>query len=147
MQNPSIWSPARKPMESKERRSTPRQPIKLAAQLDLGTGHPLPGQISDFCAEGMYIRYSDATSRKVEEVFATEPPRELVVRFRGPEANRSYELFVTPTRRVPGAMGVSYTRPAIEAVNAMLALCGASQHQEGAPRSEEHTSELQSRPH
>ncbi|HLV76929.1 MAG TPA: DUF1631 family protein [Marinobacter sp.] len=120
-------------MESKERRSTPRQPIKLAAQLDLGTGHPLPCQISDFCAEGMYIRYSDATSRKVEEVFATEPPRELVVRFRGPEANRSYELFVTPTRRVPGAMGVSYTRPAIEAVNAMLALCGASQHQEGAP--------------
>src|SRR5690554_2794363 len=117
-------------MDPKERRSSTRQPIKLAAQLDIGSGNVLPCQIADFCAEGMYIRYSDETSRKLERAFADEPPNELIVRFRGLEGNRRYELHVTPTRRTQGAMGVSFTRSDPEAVNAMLKLCGANRDQD-----------------
>jgi hypothetical protein len=117
-------------MEPKERRSSTRQPIKLAAQLDIGAGNPLPCQIADFCAEGMYIRYSAETSGKIERAFSGDAPQELVVRFRGLEGNRRYELHVTPTRRTEGAMGVSFTRSDPEAVNAMLKLCGASREQD-----------------
>src|SRR5690554_1360057 len=117
-------------MEPKERRSSTRQPIKLAAQLDIGTGNPLPCQVADFCAEGMYIRYSAETSGKIERAFSGDAPQELVVRFRGLEGNRRYEFHVTPTRRTEGAMGVSFTRSDPEAVNAMLKLCGASREQD-----------------
>lgn len=117
-------------MDPKERRSSDRQPIKLAAQLDIGTGNPLPCQIADFCAEGMYIRYSGETSGKIDRAFASTQPKELVVRFRGLEGSRRYELHVTPVRRINGAMGVNFTRPDPEAMNAMLKLCGAAGNQE-----------------
>src|SRR5690554_3744281 len=117
-------------MDPKERRSSTRQPIKLAAQLDIGSGNVLPCQIADFCAEGRYIRYSDGASRKLERALAEGPPNELIVRFRGLGGNRRYELHVTPTRRTQGAMGVSFTRSDPEAGNAMLKLCGANRDQD-----------------
>ena len=57
-------------MDPRERRSSPRQPIKLAAQIDAGNGEAWPCQIADFCAEGMFIRYSGETSGKIERAFA-----------------------------------------------------------------------------
>ncbi|HAC29821.1 MAG TPA: diguanylate cyclase, partial [Marinobacter hydrocarbonoclasticus] len=113
-------------MDPRERRSSPRQPIKLAAQIDAGSGEAWPCQIADFCAEGMFIRYSGETSGKIERAFARGSVTELVVRFRGLEGNRRYELHVSPVRRIDGAMGVHFTRPDSDAFNAMLQLCGSS---------------------
>ena len=113
-------------MDPRERRSSPRQPIKLAAQIDAGSGEAWPCQIADFCAEGMFIRYSGETSGKIERAFARGGVTELVVRFRGLEGNRRYELHVSPVRRIDGAMGVHFTRPDSDAFNAMLQLCGSS---------------------
>ena len=113
-------------MDPRERRSSPRQPIKLAAQIDAGNGEAWPCQIADFCAEGMFIRYSGETSGKIERAFAGASVTELVVRFRGLEGNRRYELHVSPVRRIDGAMGVHFTRPDSDAFNAMLQLCGSS---------------------
>ncbi len=113
-------------MDPRERRSSPRQPIKLAAQIDAGNGEAWPCQIADFCAEGMFIRYSGETSGKIERAFARGGVTELVVRFRGLEGNRRYELHVSPVRRIEGAMGVHFTRPDSDAFNAMLQLCGSS---------------------
>lgn len=113
-------------MDPRERRSSPRQPIKLAAQIDAGSGEAWPCQIADFCAEGMFIRYSGDTSSKIERSFARGGVTELVVRFRGLEGNRRYELHVSPVRRIDGAMGVHFTRPDSEAFSAMLQLCGSS---------------------
>ncbi|WP_226596010.1 DUF1631 family protein [Marinobacter nauticus] len=113
-------------MDPRERRSSPRQPIKLAAQIDAGNGEAWPCQIADFCAEGMFIRYSGETSGKIERAFARGGVTELVVRFRGLEGNRRYELHVSPVRRIDGAMGVHFTRPDSDAFNAMLQLCGSS---------------------
>lgn len=113
-------------MDPRERRSSPRQPIKLAAQIDAGNGEAWPCQIADFCAEGMFIRYSGETSGKIERAFAGGSVTELVVRFRGLEGNRRYELHVSPVRRIDGAMGVHFTRPDSDAFNAMLQLCGSS---------------------
>ncbi|XOB92213.1 DUF1631 family protein [Pseudomonadota bacterium 24LQ007] len=113
-------------MDPRERRSSPRQPIKLAAQIDAGNGEAWPCQIADFCAEGMFIRYSGETSGKIERAFAGGGVTELVVRFRGLEGNRRYELHVSPVRRIDGAMGVHFTRPDSDAFNAMLQLCGSS---------------------
>src|SRR5690554_3044863 len=113
-------------MDPRERRSSPRQPIKLAAQIDAGNGEAWPCQIADFCAEGMFIRYSGETSGKIERAFARGGVTELVVRFRGLEGNRRYKLHVSPVRRIDGAMGVHFTRPDSDAFNAMLQLCGSS---------------------
>lgn len=118
-------------MDPKDRRSSPRQPIKLAAQLDVGTGENLPCQIADFCAEGLFVRYSGETSRKLDQVLARGMP-ELVVRFRSPDGRKRYELHVNVMRRIEGAMGVGFTRSNPEAVHAMLEQCGANHHQDRA---------------
>ena len=117
-------------MDPRERRSSPRQPIKLAAQIDLGTGEMWPCQIADFCAEGLFIRYSGDTSRKLDRALAPGTPPEFVVRFRGLEGARRHELHVSIVRRIDGAMGVHFTRPNPEALDAMLKQCGASRHQD-----------------
>lgn len=118
-------------MDPKDRRSSPRQPIKLAAQLDVGSGENLPCQIADFCAEGLFVRYSGETSRKLDQVLSRGVP-ELVVRFRSPDGRKRHELYVNVMRRIEGAMGVGFTRSNPEAVNAMLEQCGADRHQDRA---------------
>lgn len=118
-------------MDPKDRRSSPRQPIKLAAQLDVGSGENLPCQIADFCAEGLFVRYSGETSRKLDQVLARGAP-ELVVRFRSPDGRKRHELYVNVMRRIEGAMGVGFTRSNPEAVNAMLEQCGGNRHQDRA---------------
>ncbi|MDL0431081.1 DUF1631 family protein [Marinobacter sp. TBZ242] len=118
-------------MDPKERRSSPRQPIKLAAQLDVGSGENLPCQIADFCAEGLFVRYSGETSKKLDQVLARNTP-ELVVRFRSPDGRKRHELHVSVMRRIDGAMGVAFTRSNPEAVSAMLEQCGANRHQDRA---------------
>lgn len=117
-------------MDPRERRSSPRKPIKLAAQVDLGGGEHWPCQIADFCAEGLFIRYSGETSRKLDRALASGNPPELVVRFRSIDGQRRHELHVSIVRRIDGAMGVNFTRANPEAVDAMLQQCGGSRNQE-----------------
>ncbi len=50
-------------MDPRERRASPRKPIKLAAQLVLGPDQVWPCQIADFCAEGVFVRYSGETEK------------------------------------------------------------------------------------
>lgn len=119
-------------MDPKERRSSPRQPIKLAAQLDVGSGENLPCQIADFCAEGLFVRYSGETSKKLDKELAGGVEPELVVRFRSLDGRKRHELHVHVMRRIDGAMGVSFTRSSPEAVNAMLEQCGANRNQDRA---------------
>jgi diguanylate cyclase (GGDEF)-like protein len=117
-------------MDPRERRSSPRQPIKLAAQIDLGTGEAWPCQIADFCAEGLFVRYSGETSKKLDRAFASGIPPELVIRFRGLDGARRHELHVSIVRRIDGAMGVNFSRPNPVAVDAMLQQCGGSRSQD-----------------
>jgi len=117
-------------MESRERRRSPRQPIKLAAQIDLGGGESWPCQIADFCAEGLFVRYSGETSRKLDQNLARGAKPELIVRFRSADGRRAHELHVSIVRRIDGAMGVNFTRSNSEALDAMIAQCGGSRHQE-----------------
>jgi diguanylate cyclase (GGDEF)-like protein len=117
-------------MDPKERRSSPRKPIKLAAQLDLGNGQTFPCQIADFCAEGVFVRYSSDTSRKLDRLLKNKTAKELKIRFRGADGPRPHELSVDVRRRIDGAMGVSFTRPNINAMKAMLTQVGASRDQD-----------------
>src|SRR5690554_160101 len=119
-------------MDPRERRSSPRKPIKLAAQIDLGTGESWPCQVADFCPEGLFVRYSGETSRKLDRAFATANPSELIVRFRDLDEKRRHELHVSVVRRIDGAMGVNFTRNNPEAVASMLQQCGGSGGQERA---------------
>lgn len=119
-------------MDPRERRSSPRKPIKLAAQVDLGRGESWPCQIADFCAEGLFVRYSGETSRKLDRELAGGNPSELVVRFRSIDGQRRHELHVSIVRRIDGAMGVNFTRSNPEAVDAMLQQCGGSRSQDRA---------------
>src|SRR5690554_3347348 len=117
-------------MDPKDRRSSSRRPIKLAAQIDFGSGESWPCQIADFCAEGLFIRYSGGTSRKLDRALAENNPSELIVRFRSPDGVHRFELHVSIARRIDGAIGVSFTRPNPKAVDAMLRQCGGSRNQD-----------------
>ncbi len=119
-------------MDPKERRSSPRQPIKLAAQLDVGNGQPLPCQIADFCAEGLFVRYSGDTSKKLDQALGKGAINEIMVRFRSLDGRKRHELYVNIMRRIDGAMGVSFARSNPEALEAMLAQCGSSKNQDRA---------------
>ena len=116
-------------MDPKERRSSPRKPIKLAAQLDMGNGQALPCQISDFCAEGLFVRYSGDTSKRLDLLFRDGATSDLVVRFRSLDGRKRHELHVDVRRRIDGAMGVSFTRANPEAIDAMLSQTGGSKDQ------------------
>ncbi|MDI9244129.1 DUF1631 family protein [Marinobacter sp. CHS3-4] len=116
-------------MDPKERRSSPRKPIKLAAQLDMGNGQALPCQISDFCAEGLFVRYSGDTSKRLDQLFSNGKSSDLVVRFRSLDGRKRHELHVDVRRRIDGAMGVSFTRSNPEAIDAMLSQVGGSRDQ------------------
>ena len=117
-------------MDPRERRASQRQPIKLAAQIHIGSDAPLPCQIADFCAEGLFVRYSGETSGKLDHLFHPQPPNELVVRFRSADGSRRHDLHVAPVRRIDGAMGVQLTRPNLQALEDMLEMCGSDGHQE-----------------
>lgn len=117
-------------MDPKERRSSPRKPIKLAAQLTVGSSQPLPCQIADFCAEGLFVRYSGDTSRKLDHLFNESGVGDIVVRFRSLDGRKRHELYVNVMRRIDGAMGVSFARSNPEALDAMLAQCGSERGQE-----------------
>eukprot|EP00163_Fabomonas_tropica_P001297 TRINITY_DN10991_c0_g2_i1.p1 TRINITY_DN10991_c0_g2~~TRINITY_DN10991_c0_g2_i1.p1 ORF type:complete len:1249 (+),score=175.75 TRINITY_DN10991_c0_g2_i1:1638-5384(+) len=117
-------------MDPRERRSSPRQPIKLAAQIDLGAGETWPCQIADFCAEGLFVRYSGDTSRKLDQALVSGNPSEVVIRFRGADGRSRHELYVDVVRRIDRAMGVCFTRPNPDAVAAMLQQCGGSTDQQ-----------------
>ncbi len=117
-------------MDPKERRASPRQPIKLAAQIVLELEQPWPCQIADFCAEGLFIRYSGETARKVDKSLARGGSDELIVRFRSVDGKKRHELTVRVARHIEGAMGVLFTRANPDALDAMLQQCGASRSQE-----------------
>lgn len=112
-------------MDPKERRSSPRRPIKLAAQVDLGEAGMWPCQIADFCAEGLFVRYAGDTSERIRHYVSQYPGVDLGIYFRTPDGQRRHQLKARPVRMIDGAMGVEFTRSSPEAVNAMLAQCGA----------------------
>src|SRR5690554_1302169 len=113
-------------MDLKERRSSPRRPIKLAAQVDLGEAGMWPCQIADFCAEGLFIRYSGDTSAKIRTHLQECPGEDLGIHFRTGDGRERYQLKARPVRLIDGAMGVEFTRSSPRAVEAMLSQCGAS---------------------
>ncbi|WP_165857431.1 DUF1631 family protein [Marinobacter sp. JSM 1782161] len=115
-----------------ERRASLRRPIKLAAQLQAGNDQVWPCQITDFCAEGLFIRFSGDTDQRLRRVLGDDEQQELVVRFRGADGRSTYSLHVRAARIVEGAVGVAFTRSNPEAVDAMLGQCGAGQDQERA---------------
>lgn len=115
-----------------ERRASPRRPIKLAAQLQATAEQTWPCQIADFCAEGLFIRFSADTDRRVRRVLSEQQPDELVVRFRGADGRSTHALHVRVARLIEGAIGVSFTRSNPDAVNAMLTQCSAHREQERA---------------
>ncbi|UDL05584.1 DUF1631 family protein [Marinobacter sp. CA1] len=117
-------------MDSKDRRSSPRRAIKLAAQLVLDDGTVLPCQIADFCAEGLYIRFSPDSERRLEQQLQRGDSHAVDVRFRAADGQTRHELRVNVVRRTSGAAGVAFASVKPEAVAAMLQLCGAEQEQE-----------------
>ncbi|WP_339801128.1 DUF1631 family protein [uncultured Marinobacter sp.] len=112
-------------MDPKERRSSPRRPIKLAAQVDLGDAGVWPCQIADFCAEGLFVRYAGDTSEKIRHYLNSHPGSDLGIFFRTPDGQRRHELKARPVRMIDGAMGVEFAHASHEAVSAMLNQCGA----------------------
>ena len=112
-------------MDPKERRSSPRRPIKLAAQVDLGESGVWPCQIADFCAEGLFVRYSGDTSSKIRDYLQAHPGQDLGIFFRTDDGRERHELKARPVRLIDGAMGVEFTHSSPRAVDAMLNQCGA----------------------
>lgn len=116
-------------MEAKERRASPRKPIRLPAQLRLADDHSLPCQIADFCAEGLFIRFSSDTGRRISQIIAERNQHDFVVMFRSSQDEKCHNLHVRKARLIDGAMGVTFTRSNTTALNAMVEVCGASEQE------------------
>ncbi len=120
-------------MEPKERRASPRRPIDLAAQMHWNAAS-FPCRIADFCAEGLFLKFSGDTARHFDHGGpGPRPGRDLTVTFREPDGQREHELAVRVARSVPGAIGVAFTRADMEAIGAMVRICG-SQGEPEPPR-------------
>ena len=112
-------------MESMDRRASPRRPIDLAAQLHWEET-TFPCRIADFCAEGLFLKFAAETSRQLEVGSRRpQPGRNLLVSFREPGGGREYQMAVRVARSVPNAIGVAFTRSDMDAIAAMMRLCGA----------------------
>ena len=119
-------------MEPQDRRSSPRRPIKLAAQLSLGR-HNWSCQIADFCAEGLFIRYSTDTGRQLDSVLEREPtPHDFDLMFQEPDSAREHRMRVRRVRAINGAMGVVFSQISTTTIDAMLRLCGSSGEQDAS---------------
>ncbi|MAA65092.1 MAG: diguanylate cyclase [Alteromonadaceae bacterium] len=114
-----------------ERRASTRQPIKLAAQLYLTDDQSWPCQIADFCAEGLFIRFSGDTAKRVRGALSeAHRPDDLLIRFRSADGASRHDMHVQVARLMDGAMGVYFTRESPAALNAMLQQLGSSANQE-----------------
>jgi len=112
-------------MEPKERRASPRRPIDLAAQMQWNASS-FPCRIADFCAEGLFLKFSGETARHFESAGpGPRPGRDLTITFREPETEHEHELAVRVARSVPGAIGVAFTRADMDAIGAMVRICGS----------------------
>ncbi|OEY65736.1 DUF1631 family protein [Marinobacter sp. X15-166B] len=112
-------------MESKDRRASVRQPIELEALIGLHEQRLFPCQITDFCAEGLFIQYPRETEQQLAVALEHHDGTPLRVSFRTAAQQAPYELDVRVARRVAGAIGVAFARPNTAAIAAMLQLCGA----------------------
>ncbi|MCP5161346.1 MAG: DUF1631 family protein [Hahellaceae bacterium] len=107
-----------------ERRVSLRHPIHLHARLSVAEGETWPCIISDFCAEGLFIKYDPLLSVSIQNAVKTSAQLKLQVSFRDPLTQQSYLLNVHPARIIEGAMGVSLMASNLDAIGAMLSICG-----------------------
>lgn len=110
--------------KASDRRASVRRPIRLAATLDIeAAGQRWPCQIADFCAEGLFVRFSVATSQQIMPYFAAGSPT-VQVTFRQADGRHSHTLEAQPVRRIEGALGLEFSGSNPAAITALLALCG-----------------------
>lgn len=112
-------------MEPMERRASPRRPIDLAAQMHWHSG-VFACRIADFCAEGLFLKLNDTTSRELAA--GGGQPRaghEVTVSFREPGNRQEHRMAVRIARSVPGALGVAFSQPDMDAIGAMVRICGS----------------------
>ena len=107
-----------------ERRTSLRRPVKLAAKLTLTGEQYWHCYIADFCAEGLFIKYDDDVSLSVREAVQKSPDLKVKVLFIDPESKKEHGVVVHPVRLIQGAMGVCFIEVDIDAIDAMLTLCG-----------------------
>jgi len=104
-----------------DRRNSVRRPIRLDAILQIGEGE-WPCEIADFCAEGLFLRYSSDVAGRIQPLFARSSPL-VSVRFFEPDARKEFSLQARPVRRIDGAMGVEFTQSNPQAIEALLSQC------------------------
>lgn len=108
-----------------ERRASLRRPIKLDAMLTLTGEKHWPCIIADFCAEGLFIKYDDDVSLSVREAVQRSPDLKVQVLFSAPgNPSKKFSLLVHPVRLIQGAMGVCFIEVNLDAIDAMLGMCG-----------------------
>ncbi len=109
-----------------DRRTSLRRPIKLDAMLTLTGEKHWPCIIADFCAEGLFIKYDDDVSLSVREAVQRSSDLKVQVLFSTPtNPSKKFSLLVHPVRLIQGAMGVCFVEVNLDAVDAMLGMCGA----------------------
>ncbi len=84
----------------------------------------LPCEITDFCAEGLFIRYASYTEKEIAVRLKERHDQPLTIRFRSADGHTRYELVVSIARHVEGAIGVAFAQPNLAAIEAILQQCG-----------------------
>jgi len=112
-------------MNPQEKRSSPRREISLQARLIPSPGQTLSCEIADFCAEGLFVKFSPHVERQINQHLEQTGRADMSIAFREELTQRLHELKIRVVRQTRGAVGVQFTHSNPEAVDAMLKLCTA----------------------
>ncbi|MCG8613984.1 MAG: DUF1631 family protein [Pseudomonadales bacterium] len=104
-----------------ERRSSPRRPIHLNATLCWRNKTSWACTIEDFCAEGLFLKYSSDIADRLHFIEQRQSDFEFNVDFS--VSGQSFSLLVKPVRVIDGAMGVMFLESNPNAFSAMLRAC------------------------
>ena len=127
--------------QTRERRSSVRRPIKLAATLNYGTQKGMSCEISDFCPEGVYVTYSQGVDNQLRKSFFSSQAMVNLI-FHDPFVNRDHQLHVKVVRTLEGSFGGMFTEDNAAAVTALLRICGAENIRSNTPVAQPETASL-----
>lgn len=111
--------------QGRERRSSVRKAISLAAELVLGERVTVRARLEDFCAEGVYATFAQESLSEIEAA-GVAVGSQVHLRFTTRNPTRLHDLYVEVRRIVSGGLGGMFVGDNSKAIGALIENCGSA---------------------
>jgi len=125
----------------RDRRSSVRRPIKVAATLDFNAERDMVCEIADFCPEGVYITYPADTAERLQRL-RLNCEHVVGLNFEDSFGHRPYRMNVAVKRFAPGAFGGMFIESNTAAITSLLRMCGTESSPDAAAAMQPETASL-----